>query len=1021
MTIAHLTRFAFLALALPLAAGTRVFAASDVTVELVSKAHSPSPASVGDSGELALSADGKWAVFTSTGNGIATNDNNGFNLDVFLRNNETGETALLSRNQTTGISGDGHSFSPLITPDGRTVVFQSEANLSKWDTNNATDFYFFSLAASNSMTGSLGFLTSANGVSLGGSIVPAISASGNIMLIETVAPLSPLDTNGSVDLYWLDQLSEQLDLVSAQSNSLAPASTAFSSTVLGNFASSMSADGRFVAFISSGTNHSPGVAPNAPPQIYLRDMQAQTNAWLTRSTNGAPPNVVASPVVSTNGEFVVFLSSAIPAVSSSTVDTSLYIYDIASGERRRISAPGNMPVEEFALSGNGQFIAYSSTNQIWIHDLATGTNILASGTTDGLRGSGVSSAPSISADGRIVVFTSIAPNLVAGVTNDVFQTYRFDRVTGEVALLSRAAAGDAGSDEDTLFPVVSADGSVAGFMSYSSNLVTNDNWLANDLFLSSTSGTGAVVLATAPNAASVSATPLGSSFVEAQALSLDGRYVIFTSHAANVVAGDTNSSADIFLRDLLSGTTKLISVMPDGTPHTGVSTFIGASFDAGVVAYLSGEVVTNILRRSLHLHHREAETNSLESILPTGVPAQTVAEAVLSADGRYLAFREATAPTSPLYIRDLHAGTTVRHTPPSTIGLEIVALSPGGKYLLTRNTSRTYALHEVAPPRYITNINSTALTAQPFTADESTMLIVAPGSTAVDGRLTLLSLDGSEPNIEIATNTTPLAISLNGSAVAYLQHSGQNTFLSFYDMVAGTNHTLRAGETNVPVRVRAGSGFSANGRYFAFLTTNSLTAVSHTFNKLYIYDTVLKSLRLASQNAVGEPAEFGAGNPSISGNGRLVVFDSGAANLVAADLNLSSDVFASRFAPIDSDADGLEDGWETIFFGGLTMTGDVDSDNDGVSNEDELFAGTDPNNAQSNLALVLEVDSEAGTLTITAPASPGLTYALQARADFSTGEWETIGEPEVALSNSVTFEAVLGTDAMEFFRIVAAQ
>jgi hypothetical protein len=218
--------------------------------------------------------------------------------------------------------------------------------------------------------------------------------------------------------------------------------------------------------------------------------------------------------------------------------------------------------------------------------------------------------------------------------------------------------------------------------------------------------------------------------------------------------------------------------------------------------------------------------------------------------------------------------------------------------------------------------------------------------------------------------------------------------------------------------LRSSSAFSADSRYFAFVITNALVPVSHSFSKLYVYDTVLKTVRLAGVNASGDPAEFGVSSPNFSANGRAVVFDTLAANLIPGDLNLSSDVFVNRFSPVDSDTDGLEDGWETIYFGGLTLDGDADSDSDGVSNHDEFLAGTDPNSASSTLTLEIEVHSESGTISISAPASPGITYQLQFRADLSIGNWQNIGEPTVTLSSSVSFGAALNLDEHGFFRIV---
>src|ERR1041385_8168708 len=96
-------------------------------IEVVSRPYTNLPHTFGDSSGIELSADGKWAVFNSNGSGLVTNDNNGFNLDLFLRNNETGEISLISRS-LSGESRNGSSIDPTISADGRFVLFQSDAD-----------------------------------------------------------------------------------------------------------------------------------------------------------------------------------------------------------------------------------------------------------------------------------------------------------------------------------------------------------------------------------------------------------------------------------------------------------------------------------------------------------------------------------------------------------------------------------------------------------------------------------------------------------------------------------------------------------------------------------------------------------------------------------------------------------------------------------------------------------------------------------------------------------------------------
>ena len=204
-----------------------------------------------------------------------------------------------------------------------------------------------------------------------------------------------------------------------------------------------------------------------------------------------------------------------------------------------------------ATSGDGRFIAFGSTatdlvsgdtnnaQDIFVHDRQAGTTERVNLGPNGAQTStGFSSDPSISDDGRYVVFTSTSPNLVANDTNGRIDVFLRDRQAGTTIRVSAGLTGfESNGNSNT--SVISANGRSIAFRSLASNLVVSDTngFADNFLFDRETSQTVRVNLA----ASGVQATG-GDSF--APSLSADGRVVAFFSLATNLVAGDTNGVSE---------------------------------------------------------------------------------------------------------------------------------------------------------------------------------------------------------------------------------------------------------------------------------------------------------------------------------------------------------------------------------------------------------------------------------------------------------------------------------------------
>lgn len=343
------------------------------------------------------------------------------------------------------------------------------------------------------------------------------------------------------------------------------------------------------------------------------------------------------------------------------------------------------------LSAGGRFLVFSSeagdlvandTNgrsDVFVRDLLVGVTRLVSVNRAGSGGgNGDSYGAVVSADGRYVVFTSFASNLVANDTNALPDLFVRDLAAGTTKLVSVNNAGTGGGNGPTLSgvdPVVTPDGRFVAFYSAAGDLVANDTNNATDLFLRDiVAGTTTIVSVNRSGAAA------GIGLLSAPAVSADGRFVAFQSDAADLVANDPqraggNQDADVFVRDVAAGTTTLVSINRAGTASGNApSRFPAISADGRYVVFESyaTDLVANDsnLYRDVYVRDRAAGVTVLVSVNRAGAtssnPSNTVGAPAISADGRYVAFASAASDLvtgdangrTDVFLRDLKARAT---------------------------------------------------------------------------------------------------------------------------------------------------------------------------------------------------------------------------------------------------------------------------------------------------------------------------------------------------------------------------
>ena len=270
----------------------------------------------------------------------------------------------------------------------------------------------------------------------------------------------------------------------------------------------------------------------------------------------------------------------------------------ATTTRVSVASDGGLANSDSAwpsLSEDGRYVAFQSDasnlvagdanarQDVFVHDRQTGQTTLVSVASDGTQGDDDGYRPALSADGRYVVFDSAASNLVAGDVDAPYATsdaFVHDRQTGQTTMVSVASDGTKGNDV-SMSGALSADGRYVGFYSYAANLVAADTNLMPDVFVHDRQ-TGQTTLVSVASNGTQGNEPSGL-----PALSADGRHVAFESYASNLVAGDTNSSRDVFLHDRQTARTIRVSVASDGAQGNAYSEDPALSADGQWVTFTS--------------------------------------------------------------------------------------------------------------------------------------------------------------------------------------------------------------------------------------------------------------------------------------------------------------------------------------------------------------------------------------------------------------------------------------------------
>jgi Tol biopolymer transport system component len=919
--------------------------------------------------------------------------------DVFLRDREQHKTELVSVNRTGDGGGNASSIPYGLSTNLQRVLFESNAtNLVNGDTNGTSDIFLrdrvnqqtvLVSVATNGLAG--------NGASRNATMTPDARY---VAFVSEATDLVPNDTNGIADVFVRDMLMATTALVSVRAKNWATGGSTSESPII-------TPDGRYVFFYSSATDLVPGQT-NA--HIYVRHL-AQAN---TICVSADAPQLILqhkgplacysfSPVVTDDGQTVFYeacevgastalvLKHALTTGATEVIHTNATVGSAQPEWRHNLEITPDGRHLAFIANTNG---ITGATTCVLVWDSQTGTFDIASSDMSGaVPADTTCDSITMDATGRYVSFLSDAL-LTTNSTGDSHHLYVRDRQAGTTLLVDAGTNGEPASVGPAGAAAMNDAEPLIAFECLDGSLTPGDNNVAYDVFVRDLTS-GKIEMISARDSAFDSLTPSGMSIVFPSALSADGRGIAFTSDGDDLVLDDANAVRDVFLRDLLTGTTQLVSANSNGVPGNAFSSEPAITPDGRFVVFSSSanDLVPKDSNgfQDVFMRDLQTGTTTLISVSTNGTSGNNESYGpAFSSDGTSIIFRSRGTDLAPvfavdnLFLRELPTGVT-RAISKGRISPSWSATPNHQRVAFAENPTLSKIMLFVWDKSKNGHIytNATVLPTVFALSPDGARLVYATNRVGLGGQIFL---------VEIASQTQTSLCAASASTQANPRFSGDGQYLTFSAALPG-----------------AGAKYQI---YLFDLQNNTNTILSRT------YET-------------GLPANDNSDMPEISSDGRFIAYRSEATDLVPGDTNGVPDIFlfdrltggtllvtSSRFGPYSADNRSLTpvfsaDGRTLAFTSWASdlLPGDFNGWSD-------VFALSLYSSEPAPLFRAC-VSSEAQGCRVTWPALPGRSYRVQFKSNLADPQWQDLWGQAVVVGNQGVLQDLAPGANQRFYRIVA--